>query len=119
MKIRHIAIALALMALPASAQQRLDVIPPVTLATAAAVTGATTGQDWSGGVATWQVWGTWGGSTVQLQSTPNGSLWLDYIGASLTADGGFRGMYLEPGKYRINITSCSGCSLSSSLKRAQ
>jgi hypothetical protein len=120
MKLRYIAPALLMLAVPASAQERLDVIPPVNLATAAAATGATAGQDWSGGVATWQVWGTWGGATAQLQSTPNsGGLWLDYIGATLTANGGFRGMYLEPGQYRINITNCSGCSLSSTLKRAQ
>jgi hypothetical protein len=47
------------------------------------------------GVFTLHVWGTWSSNTAKLQTTPDaGTTWIDYPGASFTADGMFAPVYL-------------------------
>jgi hypothetical protein len=47
------------------------------------------------GVFTLHVFGTWSSNTAKLQTTPDaGTTWIDYPGASFTADGQFAPVYL-------------------------
>jgi hypothetical protein len=91
---------------------------PTVLLTSASATGAA--ATWAGGLATWEVWGTWSGTTAQLQRSPDGgTTWINIDGASLTANGGWSNLSLPAGSYRVTITGGpGGVSLSSQLSRS-
>lgn len=63
---------------------------------------------WNGGAGTWAVKGTFGGATAKLQWTPdNGTTWLDYSGASVTA-AGYAHFDLPECQIRLNVAGGGG-----------
>jgi hypothetical protein len=63
----------------------------------------------------WFMIGTWGGTSAQLQYSPNGSTWIDITGAVLTADGGFLDIAFSDGFVAVNLTGGAGMNLVASL----
>jgi hypothetical protein len=93
-------------ALSGSTNTTIDSQYSVTLCTGASATGPTAAVDLQiGGMYNWEIYGTWNGSTGTLQRSPdNGTTWYDVSGASRSTNGGYGGIYLGFGKYRVNFT---------------
>ena len=84
----------------------MDAQNMVTLCSAASATGATTAVEVTkGGRYNWEAWGTWNSATATLQRSPDdGTTWYDVESAVLSANGGYRGIDLGAGNYRVNFS---------------
>lgn len=95
-------------------------VPPTdatTLLSAASATGSYV--NWMGGATSWACWATaWNGAAAQLQYTPDSATNINIDGALLSANGGFSGIPLNQGSYRVLITGAP-TSISCSLKRSE
>jgi hypothetical protein len=87
----------------------------MTLLSAASATG--TGQTWAGGDAAFAVYGTFGGSTVALQVSPDaGTTWIDVNGTAQTAAGGAGPVSIPTGwRVRASVTGGAGVSVTALL----
>ena len=87
------------------------------IAVADAVSATTTPVDWPGGDALWSVWGTWDGATAQLELSPSTGIWIEYIGAMFSENGGAI-VSIGAVPVRVVITDAgASTSLSSNLHR--
>lgn len=84
----------------------MDAQNMVTLCSAASATGATTAVELNkGGRYNWEAYGTWNSAVATLQRSPdNGTTWYAVDGATLSADGGYSGIDLGAGKYRVSFS---------------
>lgn len=88
--------------------------PDVALLSAASATGS--GVVVTGGYYSWMIWGTWGGTTAQLQWSPDGgTTWIDIEEATASVNGGVSNIPIASGKVRVLLTGGSSISLSSKL----
>lgn len=112
-----ISVALAALVSSAHATDKVRLLTAV----GAGVTG--TAQTWdTPASATFECWGAFGGTVVQLQRSPDGgTTWGDIVGASVTASGtsveGFSGIPMRSGTVRANTTGGTSPSVTCELGR--
>lgn len=87
----------------------------VTLLSAASATGSAIKI--SGGRKNFFIYGTWGGTTAQLQWSPDGgTTWFPVVGVSGTANIAFTDIPLSPGHCRVTLTGGAAISLSAEIE---
>jgi len=64
--------------------------------------------DWTGGTGTFWAWGTFGGATVALEASPDGTTWIPVGTAVAFAQNGIGAFSLSPCKLRATVSSASG-----------
>ncbi|MCE9649802.1 MAG: hypothetical protein K8R18_09290 [Parvibaculum sp.] len=63
--------------------------------------------DWTGGTGTFWAWGTFGGATVALEASPDGSSWIA-VGASVSfTQDGVGAFSLAPCKLRATVSGAT------------
>jgi hypothetical protein len=79
-----------------------------TILSAAKVSGSSPQVDWTGGTGTFWAWGTFGGATVALEASPDGTNWFA-VGSSVTfTQKGVGGFSLGPCKLRATVSDATG-----------
>lgn len=64
--------------------------------------------DWTGGTGTFWAWGTFGGASVSLEASPDGTTWIP-VGTALSfAQNGVGAFALSPCKLRATVTGAGG-----------
>ncbi|HEY4342835.1 MAG TPA: hypothetical protein VGN05_00700 [Parvibaculum sp.] len=64
--------------------------------------------DWTGGTGTFWAWGTFGGATVALEASPDGTTWISVGPAVSFTQDGVGGFSLAPCKLRATVAGASG-----------
>ncbi len=64
--------------------------------------------DWTGGTGTFWAWGTFGGASVSLEASPDGTIWIPVGSAVSFAQNGVGAFALSPCKLRATVTGASG-----------
>lgn len=59
--------------------------------------------EWTGGTGTFWAWGTFGGATVLLEASPDGTTWIPVGNAVSFVDDGIGGFALTPCKLRATL----------------
>ena len=70
--------------------------------------GSSSVVDWTGGTGTFWAWGTFGGATVALEASPDGTTWIP-IGTGVSfAQNGIGAFALSPCKLRATVSGATG-----------
>jgi len=79
-----------------------------TILNAATANGSSAAVDWTGGTGTFWAWGSFGGATVALEASPDGTNWFS-VGQSVSfTQNGVGGFALGPCKLRASVSGASG-----------
>jgi hypothetical protein len=78
-----------------------------TILNAATANGSSATVDWTGGTGTFWAWGTFGGATVALEASPDGTNWFS-VGQSVSfTQMGVGGFVLGPCKLRASVSDAT------------
>ncbi|MES1991850.1 MAG: hypothetical protein V4441_12995 [Pseudomonadota bacterium] len=70
--------------------------------------GSSSVVDWTGGTGTFWAWGTFGGATVALEASPDGTTWIP-IGTGVSfGQNGIGAFALSPCKLRATVSGATG-----------
>lgn len=64
--------------------------------------------EWTGGTGTFWAWGTFGGASVSLEASPDGTTWIPVGTAVSFAQNGVGGFALSRCKLRATVAGASG-----------
>lgn len=74
----------------------------------ATANGNSTVVEWTGGTGTFWVWGSFGGATVSLEASPDGTHWFPIGHAVSFSQNGFGSFALGPCKLRASLSAATG-----------
>jgi len=70
--------------------------------------GSTAPVDWTGGTGTFWAWGEFGGASVTLEASPDGSHWFEVGQAVNFTQKGVGGFSLGPCRLRVTVSGATG-----------
>ncbi|MDR3498241.1 MAG: hypothetical protein P4L72_03330 [Parvibaculum sp.] len=78
-----------------------------TIINAATANGSSAPVDWTGGTGTFWAWGNFGGATVALEASPDGTNWIGVGPAVSFTQNGVGGFSLGPCRLRATVSGAT------------